>query len=80
MLPVVARVLRPGAEWRIASDDPTYQAWVEEVFADQPLFTPRLDTVQRPDDWHPTRYEAKAIREGRTPRYWIFGRSDAPWA
>jgi tRNA (guanine-N7-)-methyltransferase len=80
MLPVVARVLRPGAEWRIASDDPTYQAWVEEVFADQPLFTPRLDTTDRPADWHPTRYEAKAIREGRTPRYWIFARSNAPCA
>ena len=24
----IARVLRPGGEWRIASDDPTYQAWV----------------------------------------------------
>jgi tRNA (guanine-N7-)-methyltransferase len=80
MLPVVARVLRPGAEWRIASDDPTYQAWVAEVFADQPWFTPVLDTTQRPADWHPTRYEAKAIREGRTPRYWIHARSAAPWA
>jgi tRNA (guanine-N7-)-methyltransferase len=78
MLPVVARVLRPGAEWRIASDDPTYQAWVDEVFGDQKLFTKRLDTTERPADWHPTRYEAKAIREGRTPRYWIFARSAAP--
>ena len=26
ILPLVAAVLRPGAEWRIASDDPTYQA------------------------------------------------------
>jgi tRNA (guanine-N7-)-methyltransferase len=80
MLPVVARVLRPGAEWRIASDDPTYQAWVEEVFADQPWFAPRLDTTERPPDWHPTRYEAKAVREGRRPRYWIFARTAAPWS
>ena len=79
MLPVVARVLRPGAEWRIASDDPTYQAWVEEVFADQPWFVPLLDKTERPADWHPTRYEAKAIREGRTPRYWIVKRTAAPW-
>jgi len=79
MLPVVARVLRPGAEWRIASDDPTYQAWVEEVFADQPWFVPLLDETERPADWHPTRYEAKAIREGRTPRYWIVKRTAAPW-
>jgi tRNA (guanine-N7-)-methyltransferase len=79
MLPVVARALRPGAEWRIASDDPTYQAWVEEVFADQPWFVPLLDKTERPADWHPTRYEAKAIREGRTPRYWIVKRTAAPW-
>ncbi len=28
MLPLLARVLKPGGEWRVASDDPTYQAWV----------------------------------------------------
>ena len=79
MLPLVARVLRLGAEWRIASDDPTYQAWVEESFADQPFFAREsLATGERPAGWHPTRYEAKAIREGRTPHYWIFRRTDAP--
>ena len=35
MLPLLARVLKPGAEWRVASDDPTYQAWVTEVMAAQ---------------------------------------------
>ncbi|MBW6399476.1 tRNA (guanine(46)-N(7))-methyltransferase TrmB [Roseomonas sp. HJA6] len=81
MLAPVARVLCPGAEWRIASDDPTYQAWVEEVFADQPFFTrASLVTAERPAGWHPTRYEAKAIREGRTPHYWTFVRSDTPWS
>ncbi|CAA9236914.1 MAG: tRNA (guanine(46)-N(7))-methyltransferase, partial [uncultured Acetobacteraceae bacterium] len=25
LLPVVARVMKPGADWRIATDDPTYQ-------------------------------------------------------
>lgn len=79
MLPLVARVLRAGAQWRIASDDPTYQAWVEESFAGQPFFTLRDCAIgTRPADWHPTRYEAKAIREGRVPRYWTFVRSDAP--
>lgn len=79
MLPLVARVLREGAEWRIASDDPTYQAWVEETFASQPFFILRDCAIgTRPADWHPTRYEAKAIREGRVPRYWTFVRSDAP--
>ena len=38
LLPLIARVLKPGAEWRIASDDPTYQAWVAAVMAEQTLF------------------------------------------
>ncbi|WP_135467014.1 tRNA (guanine(46)-N(7))-methyltransferase TrmB [Crenalkalicoccus roseus] len=70
MLPVVARVLRSGAEWRIATDDPTYQAWVEEVFAASPLFDLPLPARARPEGWPPTRYEAKALREGRRPLYW----------
>jgi len=72
LLPLLARLLRPGAEWRIASDDPTYQAWVTEVMGAQALFDARAPTAPRPDDWPPTRYEAKALREGRTPRYWTF--------
>lgn len=80
MIAPVARVLRPGAEWRIASDDPTYQDWVEESFAGQPWFARGgLSIGERPADWHPTRYEAKAIREGRTPRYWTFVRTEASW-
>jgi tRNA (guanine-N7-)-methyltransferase len=73
-LPGIARVLRPGAEWRVASDDPTYQEWVRTVMADQPWFDapPPLDT--RPPDWPPTRYEAKALRAGRRPLYWRFTR------
>ncbi|MFT8244697.1 tRNA (guanine(46)-N(7))-methyltransferase TrmB [Roseomonas sp. BN140053] len=73
-LPLVARALPSGGEWRIASDHPVYQAWVEEVMAAQALFDPALDTTERPADWFPTRYEGKAHREGRTPRYWIWRR------
>ena len=81
MLPLVARVLREGAQWRLASDDPTYQAWVEETFAAQPFFTRRDHAAgERPAGWHPTRYEAKALREGRRPHYWTFVRSAAPWS
>lgn len=72
MLPLLARVLRPGAEWRVASDEPTYQAWVEEVMAAQSLFDVAQAVTERPSDWPPTRYEAKALREGRHPRYWTF--------
>ncbi|HEY4250879.1 MAG TPA: tRNA (guanine(46)-N(7))-methyltransferase TrmB [Roseomonas sp.] len=69
-LPAIARVIRPGGEWRIASDDPTYQAWVTDVMADQPFFTAPPPATARPEGWPPTRYEAKALREGRRPLYW----------
>ncbi len=74
MLPLLARVLKPGAVWRVASDDPTYQAWVAEVMANQTLFDAPPPARERPADWPPTRYEAKALREGRTPLYWQFRR------
>jgi len=73
----VARVLAPGAVWRIASDDPTYQAWVAETFASQPWFTIEDVADQRPEGWPATRYEAKVLREGRAPRYWTLRRTTA---
>jgi tRNA (guanine-N7-)-methyltransferase len=74
LLGEVARVLAPGAEWRIASDDPIYQAWVEETMAAQTLFSRAGHADTRPAGWSGTRYEAKALREGRRPRYWTFVR------
>lgn len=65
----VARVLQQGGEWRIASDDPTYQNWTDEVLAGQTLFMV-TKTDQHPEAWPHTRYEAKAIQAGRTPFYW----------
>ncbi|MGE0417265.1 MAG: tRNA (guanosine(46)-N(7))-methyltransferase TrmB [Acetobacteraceae bacterium] len=73
-LPLLARVLKPGALWRVASDHPIYQAWVTEVMAQQSLFDAPPPAITRPEDWPPTRYEAKALREGRTPLYWSFTR------
>ncbi|HVC59493.1 MAG TPA: tRNA (guanine(46)-N(7))-methyltransferase TrmB [Acetobacteraceae bacterium] len=70
LLPLLARVLRPGAQWRLATDDPTYQAWVAEVIATQHLFDAPPPSAERPQGWPPTRYEAKALREGRAPKYW----------
>ena len=64
------RALRPGGEWRIATDDPTYQAWVAEVFSGSEPFELPPPATTRPEGWPPTRYEAKALREGRTPLYW----------
>nr|WP_239002749.1 tRNA (guanine(46)-N(7))-methyltransferase TrmB [Rhodovastum atsumiense] len=74
LLPELARVLKPGAEWRIASDDPTYQGWVAEVLAAQDLFDVPPPATVRPDGWPPTRYEAKALAAGRPPLYWSLRR------
>ncbi len=73
-VPLLARVLKPGGEWRVASDDPTYQAWVTEVMGAQTLFDIAPPAMERPDRWPPTRYEAKALRAGRRPMYWSFHR------
>ncbi len=75
----IARVLRPGGEWRIASDDPTYQSWVEDTFAAQRWFTRGAVSSgraagERPAGWPPTRYEAKARAAGRRPLYWSWSR------
>ena len=71
LLNEVARVLAAGGEWRIASDDPTYQEWTDEVIAAQSKFTLLFRTEVRPQGWPPTRYEAKAIAAGRQPIYWL---------
>ena len=63
-----------GAEWRVASDDPTYQAWVTDVMDSQALFTSPTPDVTRPSSWPLTRYEVKAGKAGRTPIYWQFVR------
>lgn len=74
VIPVLARAMRPGAEWRIATDDPTYQAWVAEVMEAQAMFERVSLDANRPSGWPGTRYEAKALREGRQPLYWVWRR------
>ncbi len=71
---LVASKMTPDAEWRVATDDPTYQAWVDEVMSAQTFFAMRALGTHRPAGWPPTRYEAKALAAGRTPRYWVFER------
>ena len=72
LLPVLARVLRPGAEWQVATDDPIHQAWVLRVMAAEQSFATGVSATTRPADWPPTRYEAKALNAGRRPVYWSF--------
>jgi tRNA (guanine-N7-)-methyltransferase len=77
LLPVLARALRAGAEWRIASDDPTYQGWVEEVMGATTLFALAERAHARPEGWPPTRYEQKALQAGRSPIYWTWRRTES---
>jgi tRNA (guanine-N7-)-methyltransferase len=74
----LARLMRPGAELRMASDDPSQIRWMLAETVDHPAFVwlaagPQ-DWRQRPADWPGTRYEAKALREGRKPAYFRFRR------
>ncbi|MBR2123990.1 MAG: tRNA (guanosine(46)-N7)-methyltransferase TrmB [Acetobacter sp.] len=70
---LMARVLKSGGIWHVASDDPVYQNWVQEVMAHQPYFeVSKPQTVRPSEGWVPTRYEAKALAAGRQPLYWTF--------
>ena len=73
----LARILKPGAEFRVATDIPDY---VRQTCEQVPLQgfdrdRARQDDLHRPwDDWISTRYEQKALREGRVPHYLSFRR------
>jgi len=67
--------LAPGAEFRIATDIPDYvrQALEEVPKAGFVWQAERADDWRKPwNDWLSTRYEQKALREGRTPHYLTF--------
>jgi tRNA (guanine-N7-)-methyltransferase len=69
----MARVLRPGGELRIATDDPTYLEWTLCHMAAAGDFDWQArsadDWRQRPADWPQTRYERKARKAGRRCTY-----------
>ena len=69
-----AAKLRPGGEFRLATDDPTYLDWslmVMQRHRDQFEWLAQApgDFLVPPDGWIETRYGAKARREGRRPYY-----------
>ncbi len=77
----LARVMKPGAELRVASDDPGHVAWILARILAHPSFhwTARRagDWRVRPADWPETRYEAKAAVQGRPSTYLTFRRAGA---
>ncbi len=73
-LDAIAAKLRPGGEFRLGTDDPTYCRWAMMVLGQRSDFrwlakVPR-DFLDRPADWPETRYERKARRQGR--EVWYF--------
>jgi tRNA (guanine-N7-)-methyltransferase len=74
-----ARILKPGGELRFATDIASYMTYALTRIMRSKDF---IWTAEADDDWRKpwdgfsrTRYEAKAIREGRTPAYFIFKRA-----
>ena len=73
----LARVMKPGAVLRVATDIPDYvRQALEEVPGQGFTWTAERADDWRVawDDWLSTRYEQKALREGRTPHYLTFVR------
>ncbi len=74
LLPL-ARACAPGAEFRVATDIPDY---VRQTLEEVP--PAGFDLVSEAgqggawEDWLSTRYEQKALREGRVPHYLTFRR------
>jgi tRNA (guanine-N7-)-methyltransferase len=75
----LARVMRPGAELRIGTDIGEYARWILLAVHEQRSFSwtaqgPR-DWRERAADWPSTRYEQKALGEGRRCAYFRFRRT-----
>jgi tRNA (guanine-N7-)-methyltransferase len=75
----LARILKPGGEFRFATDWANYAEWTLLRLLRSRDCT---WTAERADDWRApwpgfggTRYEDKAVREGRAPAYLIFRRT-----
>jgi tRNA (guanine-N7-)-methyltransferase len=76
MLSRFGRILQADGEFRFATDIPGYADYALERILRSPDL---VWTARRADDWRKpwpgytqTRYEAKAVREGRVPQYFIF--------
>ena len=61
----LARLMKPGAELRLATDDPSYLPWMVEHACVHSAYDWQAerpaDWRDRPADWPPTRYEQKML-------------------
>lgn len=78
----LARILKDGAELRIGTDHTDYGGWMlwhMQQSADfEWIAESAADWDRRPADWPATRYEQKAVREGRKSVYYRFIRKNRP--
>ncbi|MAN63901.1 MAG: tRNA (guanosine(46)-N7)-methyltransferase TrmB [Parvibaculum sp.] len=78
----LARIMKDGAEFRVATDIKNYSRWTLREVRAHGVFEWQVECAEdwriRPDDWPGTRYEAKADREGRVPVYLTFRRKPRP--
>jgi tRNA (guanine-N7-)-methyltransferase len=81
-VPQLARILRDGAELRVATDVADYQGWIlQYVLASGAFRWPARrpsDWRERPADWPATRYETKAAEAGRRAAFFRFTRVPRP--
>jgi tRNA (guanine-N7-)-methyltransferase len=82
VLAMLARIMKPGAQLRFATDIDDYSAWTLARILRSPHFDwlarSDRDWLEAWDGWSSTRYEAKALREGRNPAYYTFLRNHEP--
>lgn len=75
-LDALARITAQGAEFRVATDIPDYvRQTLEEVPPAGFELIRQAGAGEAWDDWFSTRYEQKALREGREPHYLTFRRA-----
>ena len=74
----IARLLKKGGVLQVATDHPIYKKWTLDTMHANPNFrwTAKCSDDWRnpPADWAETKYQRKAIREGRRPVFFEFER------
>lgn len=68
-LTMLARVMAPGAELRIATDIADYAGYARDAVAATAGLSLAGDRADAWEGWPGTRYEAKALAAGRRPQY-----------
>ncbi len=75
----IAQLLKPKAQFRMATDHPVLATWLLEKTYFHPAFRWTASSADDwrlpPEDWPETRYGQKGLKQGRPPVYLIFKRA-----